>query len=141
MGAIGEGGVRVLNVSVARRVDEREIAEVENRERAELDRRARRYRGDRSPVAIAGRTVIVVDDGLATGSTARAAIAVARARGAERVVLAVPVAPCDVVDTFAAIADAVVAVETPDDMWAIGSWYADFAQTSDADVVRLLERC
>lgn len=96
--------------------------------------------GDRPGVAIAGRAVIVVDDGLATGSTARAALGVVRARGAEYVVLAVPVAPRTTVRELAAVADAVVAVATPSRMWAIGAFYDDFTQTTDKEVVRLLSR-
>src|ERR1019366_2009760 len=97
MGAIGEGGVRVLNAGVVRlaRVSSDELATVERRERVELERRARRFRGDRPPVRLDGKTVVVVDDGIATGSTARAACQVARAQGASRIVLAVPVAPPD----------------------------------------------
>jgi putative phosphoribosyl transferase len=140
MGAIGEGGVRVLNQAVLRAaaVSDTELARVETRERAELERRAELYRAARPPVPLEGRTVIVIDDGLATGSTARAAIAVARAHGARRVVLAVPVAPPDVVNELASVADEVVAVETPPRLWAIGAWYEDFRQTSDGEVQRLL---
>ena len=100
MGAIGEGGARVVNDEVLRRagVTPSELAEVEHREQAELDRRARRYRGGRPPVGLTGRTAVVVDDGIATGSTARAACLVARAQGAARVVLAVPVAPASTVE-------------------------------------------
>ncbi len=98
----------------------------------------RRYRGGRPPEAVESRTVVVVDDGLATGSTARAAIGVLRGRGARRVVLAVPVAPPGSVRALRAIADEVVAVETPVRFVAIGQFYADFGQTSDEEVVRLL---
>src|SRR6476661_928315 len=95
MGAIGEGGVRVINDSMVRtaRVTPEQLAEVEEEERAELERRARRYRGDRPQVGAEGRTVVVVDDGIATGSTVRAACRIVRDMGAARVVLAVPVAP------------------------------------------------
>lgn len=97
MGAIGEGGVRVLNEALvgSAGVTPDELAAVERRERAELDRRIRRYRGGRLGVSLAGRTVVIIDDGIATGSTARAACRVVRAQGAARVVLAVPVAPRD----------------------------------------------
>ncbi|MFM8303241.1 MAG: phosphoribosyltransferase family protein, partial [Actinomycetota bacterium] len=141
MGAIGEDGVRVLNDDVVRmaRVSPEEIAEVEQRERAELERRARRFRGDRGAVPLTGRTVILVDDGIATGGTARAAIEVARAHGASRVVLAVPVAPPETVTAMAAIADDVVCLETPAAFSAVGQWYQDFTQTPDAEVVRLLD--
>ncbi|HTT51803.1 MAG TPA: phosphoribosyltransferase [Streptosporangiaceae bacterium] len=140
MGAIGEDGVRLINTEVvqAERVSGREFAEVEERERAELRRRAERYRLDRPRVPVAGRTAIVVDDGIATGSTARAACQVARAHGAARVILAVPVAPRSTAAALAQVADQVVCLESPDPFYAIGQWYQDFAQTSDAEVVRLL---
>jgi putative phosphoribosyl transferase len=144
MGAIGEGGARVVDRELVHRalVSDRELAAVEARERAELDRRVRRFRGDRSPVPVRGRTAIVVDDGIATGSTARAACRVARAQGAARVVLAVPVAPPETLDELRASGDVdeVVCVETHDDFVAIGRFYADFTQTSDAEVVDLLAR-
>jgi putative phosphoribosyl transferase len=140
MGAIGERDVRVLNPSVlhAAGVSQRTLARIEGRERTELERRAALYRSTRAPVELAGHDVVIVDDGLATGATARAAIAVARAGDARRVVLAVPIAPPDVAEQFATIADAVVTVETPARLWAIGSWYADFTQTGDDEVQRLL---
>ena len=107
MGAIGEDGVRLVNTEVvqAEQVSEREFAEVEQRERAELRRRAERYRLDRPRAPVAGRTAIVVDDGIATGSTARAACQVARAHGAARVILAVPVAPRGTVAALGQVAD------------------------------------
>ena len=114
------------------------VQEVIRRERTELGRRVRRYRGDRLPEQVEGRTVVLVDDGLATGSTARAAIGVLRDRGARRIVLAVPVAPPGTVRAFRGIADQVVAVETPEPFVAIGQFYADFGQTSDDEVARLL---
>jgi putative phosphoribosyl transferase len=140
MGALGEEGVRVVDAGIVARarVSERELARVEARERAELERRAVRYRGDRPPLAIAGRTVVIVDDGLATGASARAAIVVARARGARRVVVAVPVAPPDTVAALGNQADDVISVETPSSMVAIGQWYEDFRQTSDEEVVEQL---
>jgi predicted phosphoribosyltransferase len=140
MGAIGEGGVRVLNAEVmnAVRITHEQLAAVEAREREELERRAQTYRGDRDPVPVEDRTAVIVDDGLATGSTARAAIEVARARQARAIVLAVPVAPPEVVEVMRKLCDAVVVVETPARMLAIGSWYRDFAQTPDAEVRRLL---
>lgn len=142
MGAIGEAGVRVINQSVLRQsgVSEADLAEVERRERAELERRADKFRGNRPRESLAGRTVIVVDDGIATGSTARAACQVARAAGATRVVLATPVAPPDVVGSFDDVADEVVCLSTPEPFFAIGQFYADFGQTSDAEVVELLQR-
>jgi putative phosphoribosyl transferase len=140
MGAIGEDGVRLVNTEVvqAEQVSERVFAEVEQRERAELRRRAERYRLDRPRAAVAGRTAIVVDDGIATGSTARAACQVARAHGAARVILAVPVAPRGTVAALSQVADRVVCLESPEPFYAIGQWYQDFSQTTDAEVVRLL---
>ncbi len=144
MGAIGEGGVRVLNDDVLRtaRVSERDVASVEAHERAELERRAQTFRAGRPMTPIEGRTVIVVDDGIATGSTAYAALQVARAAGAKRVVLAAPVAPPSTVRWFVdtGAADDVVVVEQPARMWAIGSCYENFTQTTDDEVVDLLER-
>jgi len=140
MGAVGEDGVRVLNQEVLRDagVTDAQLAAVESRERAEVEQRAARLRGGRPAASLTGRTVIIVDDGLATGGTARAAIRVARARGAERVVLAVPVAPPDTVAALSREADEVVSVETPEPFFAIGGWYADFTPTSEQEVVDLL---
>jgi putative phosphoribosyl transferase len=142
MGAIGEGGIRIINSEVVAiaHVTDAEIAAVEQRERAELDRRARRFRGDRRRTALTGRTAIIIDDGIATGSTARAACQVARAQGAVRVVLAVPVAPPSARTALAADADEVICLETPGHFLAIGEWYQDFSQTSDQEVVSLLRR-
>ncbi len=140
LGAIGEGGVRIINPDVVEiaGVSDTEIARVEARERGELERRARRYRGNRPPVPLPGRTAVIVDDGIATGATARAACQVARAHGASRVVLAAPVAPPSVRAALATAADEVICVETPRRFQAIGEWYADFSQTTDAEVVALL---
>jgi len=142
MGAIGEDGVRIINHEIVQlaHVTDAELAEVEQRERAELERRARRFRGDRPRVALAGKTAVVVDDGIATGSTARAACQVARAQGASRVVLAVPVAPSGWTARLEGVADELVCLETPEPFFAIGQWYADFSQTADEDVVDCLDR-
>jgi len=142
MGAIGEGGVRILNDDVLRMamVDGTELALVERRERTELERRARRFRGSRPPVALRGRTVVVVDDGMATGASARAACQVARAHGAGRVVMAVPVASRSAVDELAKACDGVTTLEAPENFHAVGAWYGDFRPTSDDEVVMLLER-
>ncbi|MEU8515724.1 phosphoribosyltransferase family protein [Kitasatospora sp. NPDC048722] len=141
MGAIGEGGVRIVNEAVMRatRTSEQELAAVEARERVELDRRARRYRGDRPRSELAGRTAVVVDDGVATGSTALAACLIARNQGAARVVLAVPVAPSDWTRRLADAADELVALSTPGDFYGIGQFYEDFTQTTDAEVVACLD--
>lgn len=142
MGAIGEDGVRIVNTDVIRRarVSEQALAAVEACERAELDRRARRFRGGRARVPLAGRTVIIVDDGIATGSTARAACQVAREHGAACLVLAVPVAPCDWSDRLQREADELVSLATPEPFIAVGRFYADFSPTSDDEVVACLER-
>jgi uncharacterized protein (TIGR00369 family) len=140
LGAIGESGARVINSEVVRyaHVSEEQIAQVEAKERVELQRRAQRFRGDAPHVPLAGRTAIIVDDGIATGSTARAACQVARALGAAAVVLAVPVAPPSADRTLRGDADEVICLEMPDRFLAIGEWYEDFAQTSDEEVVALL---
>lgn len=142
MGAVGEDGVRVLNADVVRQagVTEAQLRQVEARERAEVEERATRLRGGRPAMPLEGRTVVIVDDGLATGGTARAAVRVARERGATRVILAVPVAPPETVATLRRDADDVVAVETPEPFFAIGGWYSDFSPTSDDEVVELLVR-
>ncbi|MCC5579762.1 dienelactone hydrolase family protein [Microtetraspora sp. AC03309] len=141
-GAIGEGGVRVLNPEIVRLagVTKEQMAKVEEAEREELIRRGGRFRGGRPRVELKGRTVIVVDDGVATGGTARAACRVARAQGAERVVLAVPVGAPDTVAGLRKDADEVVCLQAPHDLYAIGAWYSDFPQTSDEQVVELLHR-
>ncbi|WP_149183729.1 phosphoribosyltransferase family protein [Streptomyces sp. TRM49041] len=141
-GAIGEGGVRVLNDSVVRaaRVGERDLERVERAERATLEQRLRRYRGERPGVPLAGRTAVLVDDGIATGSTALAACRVARAHGAARVVVAVPVAPPDALALLRQEADDVVCLASPDWFGSVGQWYDDFAQTSDGEVAELLAR-
>jgi putative phosphoribosyl transferase len=142
MGAIGEGGARILNHEVldALRITDGELDAVAAREQQELDRRAQRLRAGRARVPLTGHTAIVVDDGLATGSTARAAILVARAQGARRVVVATPVAPRSTVAELGEVADAVVCVATPEPFRAIGQWYVDFRPTSDDQVVALLDR-
>jgi len=140
MGAIGEGGARVLDADLVRMagVDDRELAEVERRERAELERRVQRFRAARPRADLSGQTALIVDDGIATGSTARAACQVARAQGAARVVLAAPVAPPDVVARLAEVADEVVVCATPEPFYGVGQFYADFSQVDDDEVVDLL---
>ncbi|MFD5320809.1 alpha/beta fold hydrolase [Streptomyces sp. NPDC127098] len=140
MGAIGEDGARVLNEDVVRtvRVSDAELSEVEAAERVELDRRAREYRGGGGRVSLAGRTAVIVDDGIATGATARAACRSARARGAARVVLAVPVAPRDWRERIGDDADEFVCPETPAEFVAVGQFYEAFEQTSDAEVIACL---
>lgn len=141
MGAIGEEGVRVINEEVVRAtgVTDRDLARVEEHERGVLEQRARRYRGEQRPARYEGRTVLVVDDGLATGSTALAACRIARARGASRIVLAVPVAPHDWSARIGGAADEGVCLYTPRLFHAIGQFYTDFEQTSDEEVIACLE--
>ena len=140
MGAIGEEGVRVLNDRVLRqiRVTDRELRGVEARERKVLDARVASLRGDRGRIPLVGRTAIIVDDGIATGATARVACAVARHLGAARVVVAVPVAPVETIRTFPE-ADEVVCLWAPEFFGSVGAFYRDFSATSDAEVARLLD--
>ncbi|NNE74593.1 MAG: phosphoribosyltransferase, partial [Acidimicrobiales bacterium] len=151
MGAIGEGGIRVVNDEVVRLGDitERQFAAVERRERAELDRRAALYRtdpeggpeGDRvDPLSLEGRTVVIVDDGIATGSTARAACEVARARGARSITLAVPVAPVDWIERLGTVADECITLATPEPFGGVGRFYRDFRQVGDDEVLEFLHR-
>jgi len=139
-GAIGEGGVTVINDRVVRqaRLTRQAIASVEARERARLDRRVAQLRGDRPPVPLAGRIAVVVDDGIATGSTARAACLVARARGASRVIVAVPVSAAEAIASLRPDADEVICLHSPAPFAAIGDWYQDFSQVSDAVGAALL---
>jgi putative phosphoribosyl transferase len=141
VGAIAEGDVTVSNAALLESLglSDRDLAGVIAAERRELERRVQRYRGDRKPADVAGRLVILVDDGLATGSTARAAIDALRRRGARRVVLAVPVAPPDTIRELEGVADEVLALESPEWFAAIGEAYDDFGQTSDAEVAAILE--
>jgi putative phosphoribosyl transferase len=141
MGAIGEGGVRIMNEAVIRstRVTAEEWTAVERQESAELERRAREFRKHRVRVPLTGRIVVIVDDGIATGSTARAACQVARAEGASRVVLAVPVAPEHWERSFRDEADELVCIATPEPFQAVGRWYRDFAQVTDDEVEALLD--
>jgi putative phosphoribosyl transferase len=141
MGAIAEGGARVLNPEVVAEacVTAPELAAVEGRERVELERRAGLYRGGRAAVDLRERLVIVVDDGLATGGTARAAIEGVRRRGARRIVLAVPIAARATLAALAPEVDDIVCVEAPRDLRAVGEWYADFSPTTDDEVLELLE--
>lgn len=139
MGAIASGGVRVMNILPGSGVTEREVNAVVVREQAELARRERLYRGSRPPVAIAGRTVIVVDDGLATGATMRAAVAAIRKMEPARLIVAVPVGAPETCEQLRGEADEVVCAATPEPFQAVGLWYRDFPQSTDDEVKHLLE--
>lgn len=140
MGAIATGDVQVLNEDVIRStgVTESQTKAVLAQERAELERRERLYRGKRPFPVLDGKTVLLVDDGLATGATMRAAIIAVQHLGAQRVVVAVPVAPGDTLRRLRKLADEVVCLSTPEPFQAIGQWYAHFDQTSDETVSALL---
>jgi putative phosphoribosyl transferase len=140
MGAIASGDVRVLNEDVVRwyRIPESAIEAVTRAERAELERRERAYRDGRAPVPIEKRTVILVDDGLATGSTMRAAVLAVRRLHPARVVVAVPVGARETCEALRDTADEVVCAFVPEPFSAVGLWYADFSQTTDEEVRHLL---
>ena len=142
MGAVGEGDVLVLNEDVVRRahVSEAELAEIERRERREVVRRARRFRRDRARLTLAGRTALLVDDGIATGATARGACQVARAQGAARVVLAAPVCAPDTADRLRDEVDELVCLERPHRFLGVAQFYADFSQVTDDEVAETLRR-
>ncbi|HTK67014.1 MAG TPA: phosphoribosyltransferase family protein [Pseudonocardia sp.] len=142
MGALGEDGALVVDADMVRRahVSEAELSELERRARAEIEQRVRRFRAVRPRIPLAGRTAVVVDDGIATGSTARAACQVARAQGAARVVLAVPVCARDTAIRLRHEVDELECVEVPDRFYGVGQFYFDFRQTSDDEVVDLLRR-
>jgi putative phosphoribosyl transferase len=142
MGAIGESGARAINAEVVdvANVSDAEFAAVEARELAELQRRAERYRTDRRRVPLAGRVVVIADDGIATGSTARAACQVARAEGSSRVILAVPVAPPGWTLGLADVADELISLRTPEHFHGVGQFYRDFTQVSDEAVIDSLDR-
>lgn len=141
-GAIGEGGVRVLDEGIVRaaRLRPEDIAEEEARQRIELEQRAERLRRGHPQVSLTGKTAIIVDDGIATGGTARAACRVARARGAARVIMATPVCPPDTAEGLREDADEVVCLLTPEHLTSIGQWYRDFTQVGEDHVVELLAR-
>ncbi|WP_226963461.1 phosphoribosyltransferase family protein [Nostocoides sp. F2B08] len=142
MGAIGEDGVRILDRRIVdrARVTDQQLEAVEVRERAELERRTALFRQGRPRVPLTGAVAVIVDDGIATGSTVKAACRVARELGAARVVVAAPVAPDDIEGRLEDFADDVVVVERPADFGAVGQFYADFDQTGDDEVVALLQR-
>jgi len=140
MGALASGGVRILDDDLIRvaRVSTEDIERVTAAEQVELERRERRYRGDRPFPDLTGKTVLLVDDGLATGSTMRAAVAALRQEAPRSIVVAVPVAAPATCDAFRDIADDIVCAETPEPFRAVGLWYDDFSQTTDEEVHELL---
>ena len=142
MGAIASGGVRVLNEDVVRalRIPEEVIDTVAWKEEQELERRERAYRGDRPAPDVRGRTVILVDDGLATGSTMRAAVAALRQQRPAWIIVAVPVGAPETCAEFQEEADESICARTPEPFYAVGLWYGDFSQTTDEEVRDLLER-
>ncbi|MBF6181449.1 phosphoribosyltransferase family protein [Nocardia otitidiscaviarum] len=141
-GALGEDGISVLNddVVASAGLTDDDMAPVEHRERIALERRVARFRAGRPRLSLAGRTAVIVDDGAATGATVRAACQVARTHGAERVVVAVPVASRSALRSLRREADDVICLEQPMFFHAVGQWYHRFGQTSDSEVVELLDR-
>jgi predicted phosphoribosyltransferase len=142
MGAIASGGVRIINEDIVRQlqIPGEVIDAVAAEEQRELERRERAYRDDRPPPDVKGRTVILIDDGLATGSTMRAAAAALRKLGPARIVVAVPVSAPETCDEFREEVDEVVCAATPEPFRGVGLWYKDFSQTTDEEVRQLLER-
>lgn len=142
MGAIATGGIRVLNDDLVREVGIPKwiIDAVAAQEGRELQRRERLYRDDAPPLQVSGRIVILIDDGLATGSTMRAAVTAVRQLKPARVIVAVPVAAADTCAEFRGVADEVVCAFIPDRFYAVGRWYEDFSQTTDEEVRWLLEQ-
>lgn len=140
MGAVAGGGVQVLNHAVISglRIDQQALARVSAAEQAEVERRERAFRGDRPHPVLRDRALVLVDDGLATGATMRAAVEAVRSAGPARTVVAVPVASAEARDLVAAVADEVVCLSVPADFGAVGVHYRDFRQTSDDEVRRLL---
>ena len=140
MGAIASGGVRVLNDEVVSwyRIPQSAIDAVAHQEQKELERREREYRAGRTPLALKGRTVVLVDDGLATGFTMKAAVEALRAHAPGRIIVAVPVGSPDTCHEFADVADEIVCARAPEYFAAVGQWYRDFSQTTDEEVRNLL---
>jgi predicted phosphoribosyltransferase len=137
LGAIAFGGVTVYNDDLLAQLglDEEALAPIRARELEELRRRERVYRQDRPPLDVAGATVVIVDDGMATGATMHAAVAATRALKPARIVVAVPTAAVDAVERLERLADRVVALATPEPYYGVGAWYSEFPQLTDAEVV------
>jgi putative phosphoribosyl transferase len=141
MGAVASGGIRFLNRDVVRAlgVSDQEISETTAREEANVRQRDLLFRNNRPAPKIAGQTVLVVDDGLATGSSMRAAVAALRQRSPERIIVAVPVGSASTCQEFETVADEVLCLVTPEPFWAVGQWYDDFSPTTDQEVQELLQ--
>jgi putative phosphoribosyl transferase len=141
MGAIASGGVRVLNDEVIQSlsIPQKLIDRVAERERHELERRERAYRGDTPRPELAGKTVILIDDGLATGASMRAAIAGVRAQDPASIIVAVPTAAPETCASFEELADEIICATTPQPFYGVGLWYENFSQTSDDEVQEMLE--
>ncbi len=142
MGAIASGGVRVLNEELVRalHIPDEVVETVVRREEKELERREREYREGRPPVDVRGRTVVLVDDGLATGSSMRVAALALRKEMPRQIIVAVPVAAASTCAEFETEVDQIICAVTPDPFWAVGQWYTDFSETSDQEVRDLLRR-
>jgi predicted phosphoribosyltransferase len=141
MGAVASGGVRVVDPFTIARLGISGVVldHVTQRELRELDRRERAYRGDRTPAPVEDRVAILVDDGLATGATMRAAVEALRRRSPRRIVVAVPIGARDAAAAMALLADEVVCVGQPEPFWSVGTWYRDFRDTTDAEVRQVLD--
>ena len=142
IGAIASGGVRLLNAAIIRslHLPPEQVEAVTQQETKELERREHLYRGDRAAPEIQGHTLIIVDDGIATGSSMRVAITALRQKNPRKIIVAIPVAPFATCKRLQREADAVVCLSTPSDFYAVGEWYRDFSQVSDATVRELLDR-
>lgn len=142
MGAIASGGIRILNDDVVKalRIDAAAIAEVTERETRELERREHAYRDERPPVRVQGKTVILVDDGVATGATMHAAVLALKQQKPSRLIVAVPHSSSEACRTIETIADEVVCLETPEPYFAVGAWYEDFRATTDDEVQVILRQ-
>lgn len=142
VGALASGGVQLIDDSIVRAVkmSQESVDRIIARERTELERRESVYRGTRPPAEVHGKTVLLIDDGVATGASMRVAIAALRRRSPAQIVVAVPIVDLSVVPVLAGEADGVIAVSTPSHLGAVGEWYAEFDQTTDEEVVELLRR-
>lgn len=142
LGEIASGGIRILNDDIlsGRNISEETLERVTTTELRELRRRDRVYRGDRPQPVIRDQTIILIDDGIATGATMRAAIAVLKAQRPQKIIVAIPVAPLDTFQALSAEADQVICLATPNPFYALGFWYENFAQVTDDEVRQLLEQ-